>query len=134
MILTVCNHDNRLANTLFLRETVGGHVDSAGNVGTLSSHHRGIDTREEHLRRHIVTGDRKLYEGVASKHDQTNLIVGEVIHKILHHHLTTVQTTGDNILCPHGVTDVDGNDGLNTYTFLVTNLRSQLRTGQHHDQ
>ena len=134
MVFTIGNHDNRLANTLFLGETVGSHVDRTGNVRTLGSHHRGIDAREEHLRRHIIAGDRKLYEGIAGKHDQTDLIVGEVVHQILHHHLTALQTTGDDILCPHGVTDIDGDDGLDAYALLVTDLRTQLRTGQHHDQ
>ena len=57
-----------------------------------------------------------------------------MINQVLHHHLTTVETTGDDILCPHGVTDIHRDDGFNAYPLLVVDLRTHLRTGQHHDE
>lgn len=76
---------------------MGSHIDGTGNISALGSHHRGVDAGEEHLGRHVIAGDRQLNESVASKHQQANLIVGEVIYQILDHHLTTVQTAGRDI-------------------------------------
>ena len=94
MVLTVSNDDDGLTDTFFLGEAMGSHLDGTGNVGTLSSHHRRVDGRQEHLGRHIVTGNRQLHKGIASKDNQSYLVVGEVVHQVLNHHLGTIQTTG----------------------------------------
>ena len=134
VVFTIGDHDDSLANTLFLGETADRHIDGSRNVRTLGSHHRRVDTRQEHLGRYIVACDRQLHKGITRKHDETDLVVGEMIHQILHHHLTTVQTTRYNILCQHRIGDIQGNDGFNTCPFLLTDLRTHLRTGQHHNQ
>ena len=134
VVFTVSNNDDSLANTLFLRKAVRSHRDSLCYICTLSGHHRWVDARQEHLSRHIVTGDRQLDESVASKDYQTNLVVGKVVNKVLHHHLGTIQTTGRYIFCQHRVTDIYRNDGLNTSTLLVTDLGTELWTGKHHDK
>ena len=103
---------------------MGGHLDGSGNIRTLGSHHRRIDARQEHLRRHVVTGDGELHKGIARKHDQADLVIGEVVHQVLNHHLTTIQTAGDDILCTHRVTDVQRDDGFYAHTLLVTDLRT----------
>ena len=134
VVFTVGNDDDSLTDTLLLRKAVRGHRDSLCNICTLCSHHRRIDARQEHLGRHIVTGDRQLDKGVARKDNQTNLIIGEVIDEVLHHHLGTVQTTGCHIFSEHGVTDIHRYDGLYAGTLLVTNLRTKLWTGSHHNK
>ena len=134
VVFTIGNHHNGLSDTLFLREAVRGHLNSTSDIRALSSHHRRIDAREEHLGRNIVTRDRQLYEGIASKDNQTDLIVSEVIDKILYHHLTTIQTARNDIFCPHGVTDIHRYDGLYAYPLFVVDLRTHLRTGQHHNE
>ena len=134
MILAIGNHNDGLANTLFLGKAMGCHIDGTGNISALGGHHRGVDAGEEHLGRHVIAGDRQLNESVASKHQQANLIVGEVIHQILDHHLTTVQTAGRDILGQHRVTDIHRNNSLDAGTLLVTDLGAELRTGQHNNQ
>ena len=134
MVFTIGDNDDGLTDTLFLGKTAHRHIDGSGNVRTLGSHHRRVDTRQEHLGRYIVARDRQLYKGITRKHDETDLIVGEMIHQVLHHHLTTVQTTGHDILSQHRVGDIQGNDGLDTSPLLLTDLRTHLWTGQHHDQ
>ena len=134
MVLTIGDDDDCLTDTFFLGETVRSHLNGTGNISTLCGHHRGINAGKKHLGRHIVAGDGKLYEGIASKHNQTNLIVGEMIYQVLYHHLTTVQTTGHHILGQHRVTDIHRDDGLNTHPLLMTDLRTHLGTGQHDDQ
>ena len=111
-----------------------GHFYRTSDIGSLCRHHRWIDAREEHLSRYIVACDRQLHESITSKDDQSDLIVREVIHQVLYHHLTTIQTTRHNILCHHGVTDIHTDNRLDTNTLLVINLRTHLRTGQHHNQ
>ena len=58
-----------------------------------------------------------------------------MVDEVLNHHLTAIQSTRHDILCPHGVTDVHTDDGLDADTLLLADLRSHLRTGQHqHEQ
>ena len=101
MVFTISNDNDGLANTLLLGKAVGSHIDSGSDVCTLSSNHIWRDAAQEHLRTDIVAGDRQLDEGIASKDDESNLVVGEVVDQILDHHLRTVQTTGSHILSKH---------------------------------
>ena len=87
VIFTIGDDNDSLADTLFLGETAHCHIDGSGNVGALGSHHRRVDTREEHLGGNIVARDRQLHKGITGEHDKTDLVVGEMIHQILHHHL-----------------------------------------------
>ena len=134
VVLAIGNHDDGLADAFFLGKAMCGHIDGAGNIGALGSHHRRVDARQEHLGRHIIAGDRQLHKGIACKHDKSDLIVSEVVYQILDHHLTTLQTAGNNILGQHRVTDIHGDNGLDAHTLLVANLSAQLRAGQHHNQ
>ena len=134
MVFTIGNDDNGLTNLLILCKAVGCHINGGGDVGSLCCHHRRVDVRQEHFGRNIVAGDRQLNEGIASKDDKTNLVVGELINQVLNNHLRTVETTGRNILGQHGVRDIHRNDGLDASTLLVTNLRTHLRTCQHDNQ
>ena len=134
MVLTIGDDDDGLADALLLCETVGGHVDGSCYIGTLRGNHAGVDAREEHLGRDIVAGDGQLDEGITGKDDEPDLIVGEMVDQVLHHHLGTVETTGDDILRPHGVGDIEGDDGLDARALLLGDLRAHLRTGQHDDE
>ena len=134
VVLTIGNHDNGLTNTFFLCKAMRSHIDGTSNICALSGHHRWVDTRQEHLGRYIVAGDRQLHKGIACKHYQTYLIVGKMIHQVLDHHLTAVQTTWHDILGQHRVTDIHGDNRLDTHTLLVTDLGTELRTCQHHYQ
>ena len=124
MVLTIGDDDDSLADTFFLSKTMGGHLDGTGDIRTLGCHHRRVDARQEHLCRHIVAGDGKLHKGIARKHNQADLVVSEVVYQILYHHLTTIQTTGDDVLRQHRVTDVQRDDGLYAHALLVTDLRT----------
>ena len=134
MVFTVGNDNDGLADTLLLGEAMGGHLDGSRHVRSLCGHHRGVDVGQEHLGRHVVAGDRQLNKGVASKDDETNLVVGEVVDQILDHHLRTVQTAWRHILSTHRVTDVDTDDRLNARTLLVADLRAHLWTGKRQDE
>ena len=134
MVLTVGNDDDGLAYLLLLGEAVGSHLYSPRYVRALRGHQRRVDVRQEHLGRHIVTGDGQLHKGIACKHNEAYLVVRKVVDQVLDHHLRTVQTAGRHILGQHGVTDVDTNDGLNACALLVTDFRSHLRTGKHQDE
>ena len=112
-----------------------GHIDGTTYISALGCHHRGIDAREEHLGRYVVAGDRQLHKGIACKDDKADLIVREMVDEVLDHHLTAIKTTRHDILCPHGVTDVHTDDGLDADTLLLTDLRSHLGARKHqHEQ
>ena len=134
VVLTVSNDDDGLAHLLILREAMGRHLDGPGDIGTLCGHHRRVDVRQEHLRRHIIAGDRQLHEGIAGKDDEADLVVRELVDEVLDNHLRTVQTAGGNVLGTHGVGDVHRDDGLDARTLLVADLRSHLGTCQHDDE
>ena len=134
MVLTVGNDDNGLSHALLLGKAMGRHVDCRSNIGALGSYHPRADVREEHLSRHVVTGDGQLHKGIAGKHDKTYLVVGEVVHQILYHHLRAIQTAGCHIFGQHRVADVQTDDCLYAGTFFVTDFRAQLRTGQHNNE
>ena len=134
VVLTIGYHDDCLADAFLLGKAMCSHIDGTGDICALSSHHRWVDTRQEHLGRDIVAGDRQLHECIACKHDKTYLIVSKVVNQILYHHLTAVKSAGCDILGHHRVTDIHRNDGLDANTLLVVDLGAKLRTGQHHDE
>ena len=134
VVLTIGNHDDSLADAFLLGKAMCSHIDGTGDISALSSHHRWVDTRQEHLGRNIVAGDRQLHECIACKHDETNLIISKVVNQILYHHLTAIQSARRDILGHHRVTDIHRNDGLDAHTLLVVDLGAKLRTGQHHDE
>ena len=134
VILTIGNDDNSLSDAFLLGETVRCHIDGCCKIGSLRGNHTRVDTAEEHLGRDIVARDGQLHEGITSEDDQADLIVVEVVDEILNHHLAPVETAGDDILCPHRVGDIHRDDSLNARTLLLTDLRTHLWTGQHHNQ
>ena len=131
VVLTVGNHDDGLADALFLREAVDGHPYGGGNVRTLHADHGRVDIAEEHLGRHVVARDRQLHEGIAGKDNQSHLVVGEMVHEVFHHHLGASQAARCYVLCHHGVGHVHGDDGLNARPLLTVNLSAHLRSCQH---
>ena len=134
VVLTIGNDDDGLTDTFLLREAMGGHIHSCCYVGALGLNESWLYAAEEHLCRHEIARDGQLHISLAGKDDKTYLVVGEMIDQILDHHLCTVETTGANIFCQHRVTDVEGYDGFNTCPLLVTDLRTHLRTSQHHNE
>ena len=90
MVLTIGDDNDGLADTFLLSKTVSSHLYGLGNISSLRCYHRRVDAGKEHLRRHIVAGDGKLYKSVSCKHNQTYLVVGKMIHQVLDHHLAAV--------------------------------------------
>ena len=92
-----------------------------------------MNVGEEHLCRNIVACDWQLDECVAGKDDKTNLVVGEIVNKILHHHLAAIKTARSDILRKHRVADVHGDDCLDALSLLVTYLCAKLWACEHDD-
>ena len=133
MVFTIGDNDNGLADFLLLGEAMRRHRNGFGDIRSLCRHHRRVDGRQEHLRRHIVAGNGQLHEGIASKDDKSYLVVGEIVDHVLYQHLRTIQTTGRHVLCQHRVTDIHTDNGLYTGSLLMTDFRAKLRTGYHDD-
>ena len=122
MVFTVGDEDDGTSNLFLLCEAVHAQLDSMGNVGALHANHRGVDALQEHLGRNIVAGDGQLHEGIAGKHNQSDFVVGEMVHQVLHQQFALFQSRGHHIFCKHRVADVETDDGFNAIAFLVGNL------------
>ena len=90
MILTIGNHNDGLADTLLLCKAIDSHIDGSSNIGALCRYHRRRYATQEHLRTDIVAGNGQLNESITGKDNQTDLIVGKVVDKILNHHFRAV--------------------------------------------
>ena len=135
MVFAVGDDDDGLAYALLLGEAVGGHLDGPCHVGALCGYHRWRYVAEKHLCRHIVAGDGQLDESVAGEDYQANLVVGEVVDKVLDHHLAPVKAARLHVFGKHGVAYVHGNDGFYSGALLVAYLGSHLRPREHdHEQ
>ena len=134
MVLAVGNDDDGTAYLFLLGEAVERNPDGLGNIGALRGNQRWVDILKDHLGRHVVARNGKLYEGIAGEYHQSHLVVGKVVYHALHEHLALVETRWNNILCLHRVTDVERYHGLDAISLLARYLGSHLRTGKHHDE
>ena len=92
MVFTVSNKDNGLAHLLVLSETIHRKAYGLRYIRALGGYERGVSVLQEHLGRHIVAGDGQLHIGVTGKNHKSYLVVGEVVHEILHEHLALVKS------------------------------------------
>ena len=92
VVFTIGNKDDGAPNLLLLCKAVGSQRERTTHIGTLHVDERRRDVLQEHFCRHIVACDRQLHKGIAGKHHQANLVVGEMVYQILDEHLTLLQT------------------------------------------
>ena len=92
MVFTIGNKDDSAPNLFLLCKAVRSQRERTTHIGSLHVDERRRDVLQEHFCRHIVACDRQLHKGIAGKHHQTNLVVGEMVYQILDEHLTLLQT------------------------------------------
>ena len=110
-------------------ETTDRGTQGCTDGGTLGLDEVRLDRIEEHLRRHVVAGDRQLNECVTGKDDEAHFIVHHVIHQFGQHLFGAVQTVRRYIFGEHGVGDIECHDRFDTLPFLRALGLTELRTG-----
>ena len=110
-------------------ETADGCAQSLPDSRSLCFDEIGFDGIEEHLRRHIVTGNRQLHERIACKDHQSHFVVHHIIHQFAQHLFGAVQTVGRHVFSQHRVRNIQSYDGFYALPFLRAFALPELRTG-----
>ena len=134
VVLTVGDDEDGTTHSLLLREAVRGQLNGAGDVGALHGNHGGRDVVEEHLGRDIVASDGQLRVSIAGIDNEADFVINHIIYEAADEHLGLRQTAGRDILGHHGVTDVQGDDGLDAAARARVDASAVLRTCQAQHQ
>ena len=134
MVFTISNHNDSTSNIVLLGKTFRSQINGISYIGALCLNQTRGNILQEHLGRNVIAGNRQLYKRIASKNNQSNLVIGKIINQIFYQHLTLVKTGRNDILCQHRVGDIQTNDSFNTLALIMRNLATQLRTSQHDNQ
>ena len=135
VILTVGNKNDRAGHFLirFAKSTDGRH-DSVTNSCALRFNHVGRDSVQEHLRAHIIAGDRQLDIRLAGKNYQSHFVVHHVIDELAEHLFSAVQTVRRHVLCQHRIGYIERNHDLDTLPLDGFLFLTVLRTGNGDNQ
>ena len=101
VVFTIRDNDDGTTYIRLLGEALCSQVYRSTDVGALRLNQVWCNVLKEHLGRNVVARDRQLHKSIASEDNQTNLIIGKVIYKILYQHLALVETRWNDILCQH---------------------------------
>ena len=134
VVLTIGDEYDRTTRIALLSETTDRGAQGLTDSCSLRLDELGFDGVEEHLRGHVVAGDRQLNESVSGKNHQTHFVVHHVIHQFGEHLFGSVQTVWRYVFCEHGVGDIQCHDSFDTLPFLRALTLTELRTGSGDDK
>ena len=134
VVLAIGDQDDRTAGVTLLTEATDGGTQGSSDSRSLCLDEFRLDGVEEHLRRHIIAGDRQLNERVAGKDDETHFVIHHVVHQFAQHLFGAVQTVRRYIFGEHRIGDIECHNRLDSLPFLRALRLTELRPGGSDDK
>ena len=101
VVLSIGDEDDGSASITLFSKATNRRTQGLTDRRSLRLNQLRFDAVKEHLRGHVVTGDRQLHERVSGEDHQTHFVVDHVVHQFGQHLFGAVQTIRCDILCQH---------------------------------